>query len=213
MTRIGRGPLIGCAALAWLASAGCGPRRAVTAPDPSRVEVVLLTDAESKASSSVSVTTPAGSVSLTSPNESTTIVANRPPTPPVKRDEGEIRRQFGAVLSELPEAPRHFNLYFKPDTSELTEASIAILPDVMTAVAARQAPEVTVIGHTDTTGGTASNYQLGLQRAKAVQALLLKAGLDASMIEVSSHGEADLLQGTPDNTAEPRNRRVEITIR
>jgi outer membrane protein OmpA-like peptidoglycan-associated protein len=131
----------------------------------------------------------------------------------VKKDEGEIRREFGAVLSELPEAPRHFNLYFRVDTSELTEESRAILPDVMSAVAARKVPEVTVIGHTDTTGSTASNYQLGLQRAQTVRDLLLKAGLDASMIEVSSHGEADLLQSTPDNTAEPRNRRVEITIR
>jgi outer membrane protein OmpA-like peptidoglycan-associated protein len=73
--------------------------------------------------------------------------------------------------------------------------------------------EVTVIGHTDTTGSRASNYQLGLERAQAVRALLLEAGLDDSLIEVSSHGEADLLHSTPDNTSEPRNRRVEITIR
>jgi outer membrane protein OmpA-like peptidoglycan-associated protein len=211
--RIGAAPSICCAALAWLVSAGCGPKRVVTAPDPSQVEVVLLPDADNTRTSSVSVTAPAGSVSLTAPNESTTVVAKRPPTAPVKKDEGEIRREFGAVLSELPEAPRHFNLYFRVDTSDLTEESRAILPDVMSAVAGRRVPEVTVIGHTDTTGSTASNYQLGLERARAVRALLLKAGLDASMIEVSSHGEADLLQSTPDNTAEPRNRRVEITIR
>ena len=213
MKRIGPAPLICCAALAWLVSAGCGPKPVVTAPDPSRVDVVLLPDAESTPSSSVTVTAPAGSVSLTGPNTSTTVAANRPPTAPVKKDEGEIRREFGAVLSELPEAPRHFNLYFRVDTSELTEESRAILPDVMSAVAAQKVPEVTVIGHTDTTGSTASNYQLGLQRAQTVRDLLLKAGLDASLIEVSSHGEADLLQSTPDNTAEPRNRRVEITIR
>ena len=213
MTRIGAAPLICSTALACLVSAGCGPKRVVTVPDPSRVEVVLLPDAENTKASSVTVTAPAGSVSLTVPNESTIVVASGPPAAPAKKDEGEIRREFGAVLSELPEAPRHFNLYFLLDTSELTEESRAILPDVMSAVAARKVPEVTVIGHTDTTGSTASNYQLGLERAQAVQALLVKAGLDASMIEVSSHGEADLLQSTPDSTAEPRNRRVEITIR
>jgi outer membrane protein OmpA-like peptidoglycan-associated protein len=205
--------LICCAALTWQVSAGCGPKRVTTAPDPSRVDVVLLPDTESSASSSVSVTAPSGSVSLTAPNTSTTVVANSPPTAPVKKDEHEIRREYGAVLAELPEAPRHFNLYFRVDTSDLTEESRAILPDVMSAVAARKVPEVTVIGHTDTTGSTASNYQLGLQRAQTVRDLLRKAGLDTSMIEVSSHGEADLLQSTPDNTAEPRNRRVEITIR
>ena len=213
MTRIGRAPLICCAALAWLVSAGCGPKRVVTTPDPSRVDVVLLADAENTKSSSVNVTAPSGSVSLTAPNETTSVVGNRPPTAPVKKDEGEIRREYGAVLAELPEAPRHFNLYFRVDTSDLTDESRAILPDVMSAVAARKVPEVTVLGHTDTTGTAPSNYQLGLQRAQTVRDLLLKAGLDASMIEVSSHGEADLLQSTPDNTAEPRNRRVEITIR
>jgi outer membrane protein OmpA-like peptidoglycan-associated protein len=80
-------------------------------------------------------------------------------------------------------------------------------------VKAWKAPEVTVIGHTDTTGSTASNYQLGLERAQSVRGLLLKAGLDASLVEAESHGEADLLRSTPDNTDEPRNRRVEITIR
>ena len=104
-------------------------------------------------------------------------------------DEAEIQRQFGALLAELPETPRHFNLYFREATSDLTEESRAILPDILTAVKARKVPEVTVIGHTDTTGSTASNYQLGLERAQAVRALLLKAGLDASLVDVESHGE------------------------
>jgi outer membrane protein OmpA-like peptidoglycan-associated protein len=207
-------PLICSAALAGLVSAGCGPKRVVTSPNPPQVDVVLLPDGpETTTPSSVSVTTPAGSVPLTAPYESTTVAANRPPTPPVKKDEADIRREFGAVLSELPEAPLHFSLYFNLDTSELTEESRAILPGVMSAAAARKVAEVTVIGHTDTTGSRASNYQLGLERAQAVRALLLEAGLDDSLIEVSSHGEADLLHSTPDNTSEPRNRRVEITIR
>lgn len=206
--------LICSAAIALLASAGCAPKRVATPPpDPSRVEVVLLPDGESTAPSSVAVTGKAGNAALTAPYESTTVSAGRPPTAPVKRDEAEIRREFGAILAELPEAPRHFNLYFMEATSDLTEESRAILPDILTAVKTRKVPELTVIGHTDTTGNTASNYQLGLQRAQAVRALLLKAGLDASLVDVESHGEADLLRKTPDNTDEPRNRRVEITIR
>ena len=87
------------------------------------------------------------------------------------------------------------------------------MPKVLEAARARKVPEVTVIGHTDTTGGTASNYRLGLERAEAVKTQLLKVGLDADLIQVESHGEADPLRKTPDNTPEPRNRRVEITIR
>jgi outer membrane protein OmpA-like peptidoglycan-associated protein len=52
-----------------------------------------------------------------------------------------------------------------------------------------------------------------LKRATFVQRLLVTAGLDAAIIEVLSHGEADPAIKTPNNTAEPRNRRVEIVVR
>jgi outer membrane protein OmpA-like peptidoglycan-associated protein len=212
VTAIGARSVISGAAIALLVSAGCGPKRVAT-PAPSRVQAVLLPDPESSAPSSVTVTGNAGTVILAEPYDSTTVQGNRPPTAPVKMDDAAVRRAFGAVLTDLPEASRHFNLYFRVDTSELTAESRAILPDVIIAVKARRVPEVSVIGHTDTTGSGESNYKLGLDRASTVRAMLLKAGLDASLIEIESHGEGDLLQKTPDNTAEPRNRRVEITIR
>ncbi len=77
----------------------------------------------------------------------------------------------------------------------------------------RPLPEVVVTGHTDTTGSSVSNFELGLKRAATVRGLLVDAGLVSSAIEVASHGEAVLLVSTPDNTYEPRNRRVDITIR
>jgi outer membrane protein OmpA-like peptidoglycan-associated protein len=74
-------------------------------------------------------------------------------------------------------------------------------------------PEVVVVGHTDTTGTPAGNFDLGMKRGITVRALLVQAGLDPSAVEVTSHGEAVLLVKTADETYEPRNRRVEITIR
>jgi outer membrane protein OmpA-like peptidoglycan-associated protein len=47
----------------------------------------------------------------------------------------------------------------------------------------------------------------------SIRNLLTEAGLDASTIDVTSLGEADLLIKTPDETPEPRNRRVEIAVR
>ena len=41
----------------------------------------------------------------------------------------------------------------------------------------------------------------------------IKAGLDASLIDVQSHGESDPVVRTADNTYEPRNRRVEVAVR
>jgi outer membrane protein OmpA-like peptidoglycan-associated protein len=206
-------PRIFIAAIVAATSAGCGPKRVAEPVAPASTKVVLLPDAESGAGSRVTVTNGSGAVTLSAPFEATSVVPNRPPSPAAKIDEAEVQRDFGAVLGDLPPEAQHFNLYFRTDSSELTEESRTLLAVVLRTVAARKVPEVTVIGHTDTTGSAGANYKLGLERANAVRALLLTAGLDGALVDVESHGEADLLRQTPNNTAEPRNRRVEITVR
>ena len=57
------------------------------------------------------------------------------------------------------------------------------------------------------------NFELGLRRANAIRSRLVDAGVDPSLIEVTSHGEADLLVQTADEVPESRNRRVEIAVR
>ena len=42
---------------------------------------------------------------------------------------------------------------------------------------------------------------------------LKAAAAEAVHLDITSHGERNLLVPTPDNTAEPRNRRVEVTVR
>ncbi len=210
MTSSGARLLIACAAAGVLVAVSCGGKRVNTPASP-QLQVVLLEDPENP--SAATVTSKAGTVALTSPYDSTTVVTGRAPSAPVKMDEGQVRREFGPLLASLPAPAQHFNLYFRTDTSELTPESHAILPDILAAVASRKVPDVAVIGHTDTTGSPVTNYRLGMARAQTVRGLLVKAGLDGSLVEVESHGERSLLRKTPDNTPEPRNRRVEITIR
>ena len=47
----------------------------------------------------------------------------------------------------------------------------------------------------------------------AVGALLAAEGIDPGALEITSHGEANPLVPTGDNVSEPRNRRVEVTVR
>ena len=54
---------------------------------------------------------------------------------------------------------------------------------------------------------------LGLKRAATVRQLLIDTGIEASLVEINSHGEGNPLIRTPDSTPEPRNRRVEIAVR
>lgn len=198
---------------AALVAAACGPRRVATPAEPPQTLAVLLPDAEPGAHSRAIVSNTAGNVELSHERDATRVATNRPPSPPAEMKEEELQRVFGPTLTHLPQPVQHFNLYFLFESDELTETSRAVLPTVLSAVRDRPSPEVTVIGHTDTTGEAKGNYELGLKRATAVRSLLISAGLDPSLVEVASHGEADLLIPTPDGTVEPRNRRVEITIR
>ena len=116
-------------------------------------------------------------------------------------------------MAARPIAPRQFMLYFDTASETLTTESTALIPQIVEEVRGRPVPDVSVIGHTDTTGDAASNIQLGLRRANAIRDLLVANGVDPSRVDVASHGESNLLVTTPDNTAEPRNRRVEVTVR
>jgi outer membrane protein OmpA-like peptidoglycan-associated protein len=72
---------------------------------------------------------------------------------------------------------------------------------------------VTVVGHTDTMGSAQLNIDLGRTRATVIRQRLIAVGVDGRLISLASHGESDLLVPTPDETLEPRNRRVEVSVR
>ena len=88
-----------------------------------------------------------------------------------------------------------------------------MVPEILQAIKNHPVPELLVVGHTDTTGTTAANFDLGRKRAEMVRGVLIDAGLEGSAIKVTSHGETDLLVPTADDTFEPRNRRVDISVR
>lgn len=120
-------------------------------------------------------------------------------------------RDFERTLAAQPALPERHMLQLRAD-GQPDAAAEAVVQQVLEAVRRRDYPVVTVIGHTDTLGAEAANVRVGLRRAQAV-AELLKARLETMELRVTSHGERNLLVATPDATAEPRNRRVEVLIR
>jgi len=179
---------------------------------PRQSVVVLLPDPDDGHVGRIAVSNPKGSTELTSARASARVALTRAPRTRTL-SESDVNRQFGEILRTLPPPPRHFTLPFRFDSEELTEDGKQLLPEVLQSVKSYPAPEVVVIGHTDTTGTPQSNAELGLRRANAVRALLVQAGLNPAAIDVRSHGEAELLVPTADNVFEPKNRRVEVTVR
>jgi outer membrane protein OmpA-like peptidoglycan-associated protein len=208
---VGRHSVILITVCAAVFLSACHPR--IQSGRPSDTLVALLPDPDDGVVGRAVVSNPSGTADLDSARESSRIAGTSPPGTPTILSEADVQSMFGDVLSALPPRARHFTLYFQFESDELTAESRALVPDVLQAVKDIPFPEVNVIGHTDTTGNSTSNVELGLRRANVVRRLLLDAGLDGSLIEVTSHGEADLLVQTPDDTFEPRNRRVEISVR
>jgi outer membrane protein OmpA-like peptidoglycan-associated protein len=179
---------------------------------PGQVLVVLLPDTDSGNVGRVVVSNPEGSTELVTAWASTRVTMTQAPRIRML-SESEVKQRFGDVLATLPPPPRHFTLPFRFDSEALTEDGQRMVQDVLQAVKNYPVPDVVVVGHTDTTGTPQSNAELGLRRANAVRNLLVAAGLTLSTIDIRSHGEGELLVPTADGVFEPKNRRVEVTVR
>lgn len=190
----------------------CGPLRSRTPQRPGQETVVLLPEPDGTVGRA-EVSTPAGSVELTTVRAMTRIQPGQAPQPVTEISAEEVDRIFGDALDAQPPSPVHFTLYFRFDSEALTDESRALVDQVLATVKSHPVPRITVIGHTDTTGSPAGNVELGLRRANVVRTLLIDTGLDGSAIDVTSHGEATLLVPTADEVFEPKNRRVDITVR
>jgi outer membrane protein OmpA-like peptidoglycan-associated protein len=197
-----------------VALAGCGPKRVAQPARPAPPAlIVLLPDPESGVTGRIRVANEFGAADMDAPRTATLVTADGAPGSVTPMSDADVQRLFGGALAALPPAPRHFILNFQFESDTLTAESSALVPEILNTVQRLQIPEVVVVGHTDTMGEARANRALGLRRAMSVRDILVHAGLAPSTIEVTTHGEADLLVKTPDDTPEPRNRRVDITVR
>ena len=204
------------AALALVFAAACQCHVRIVQPaTPTPHEIVaLLKDPETDTvGRAVVSSTSGGSVELTHTREATRIVVGQPPRAPFRLSQDQIDQLFGEALAALPPAPRHFHLYFDAGSNQLTPASEKLISEILVFVRNRSVPDVTVVGHTDTTGAARDNIELARSWATTIRDRLVAAGLDSSLVSVASHGEADLLVPTPDDTPNSRNRRVDVSVR
>ncbi len=180
---------------------------------PKRNLFVLLPDPDGKVGK-VEVSNKGGSQLLTEPYQMTEVKdARTAPRPPVTMKGEEISKLFLEALSAQPEPPVTFLLYFITGTTDLSEESQRQIQDILKAIAIRRPADISIVGHTDRVGSRESNYRLGLERAAAIKDLLVSEGVAPEGIEIASHGEDNPLIKTEDEVAEPRNRRVEVTVR
>lgn len=125
----------------------------------------------------------------------------------------EVNREFAVAIATAPPAPASFMVYFPSGRDELAEEYQIEIKRLLEEMARRASPEVTVIGHTDRVGTDKANDALGLRRAERVRKILMQRGVPAERVIAVSRGEREPLAPTADEVTEPRNRRVEISVR
>lgn len=184
-------------------------------PAPAREQslFLLLPDADGR-TGRITVSNAAGAQTLERAGEATAVGdAQTAPGAPAPLDQARIDRLFGEVLAAAPSPPERFTLNFEKDSPELTAASRADIARIVASIRERGSTDTSVVGHTDTLGDEQRNVELSLKRAMAIGDRLVAAGVDPGTLDITSHGEKNLLVPTADNVDEPRNRRVEVTVR
>lgn len=184
---------------------------ALSACTPSSYLVLL--DSPNERPGAVVVRTAQGETPLGQTGQALALHTDGRMATPVSISPQRVQTDFADTAQMQPKAPMRFVLYFETAGTRLTPESEAKKPLILEAVGRYPAPDLSVIGHTDTVGSSAQNEALGRQRARFVANWLEAAGVNAVEIDVGSHGESNPLIPTADNVSEPQNRRVEVTVR
>ena len=175
--------------------------------------VVLQSDPDGKTGEIV-VTNKGGSQVLARPGEATEVKdANTPPSAPFRVEEADIAKTFGPALAAQPPPPVLYVLYFRTGSTDLVGESEKHIAQILQKVKDRQSTDIRIVGHTDRVGQRVGNYTLALDRAQQIKGMLTSKGVDPAFIEVDSHGEDNPLIPTDNEAPEPRNRRVEVTVK
>jgi outer membrane protein OmpA-like peptidoglycan-associated protein len=179
----------------------------------SKTQFVLMPNDEGKVGN-LTVTSEKGSQTLNKSWQSTEL--NRSDTLLKEAEileEKEIKQIFAQALKAQPTPAVSFLFYFPKGSNEPIAESLVLIPEILATIASRQSKDVSVIGHSDRVGSGEINYTLSLKRAKSVAELLISKGVSRDILEITSYGEGATLIKTADEVAEPKNRRVEITVR
>jgi len=127
---------------------------------------------------------------------------------------GPVTRGITVGRPPPPPAPPptiSLNVLFANGSAELTPEAVQTLNDLGRALSDPRLGgfRFRVEGHTDTVGGRAYNQALSDRRAIAVAEYLAgRFQVDRARLQPVGLGQEGLLVPTPDQTPEPRNRRV-----
>jgi outer membrane protein OmpA-like peptidoglycan-associated protein len=107
-----------------------------------------------------------------------------------------------------------------PSDASFDTGSAVIKPNMRTvldpfAASLRDDPkaQLTIVGHTDSTGSESTNNPLSVQRAQSVRDYLAARGVASTRIQIDGRGEREPVADNNSDAGRAMNRRVEILLR
>ena len=187
-----------------LALAGCAAKQPT-------MQVVLLPQADGTPSA-VKVQTGTAENTLSEPFQRLQQV-RQTDTPLVNSTTAEdVHKDFPLLFAAAPPLAVNSVLLFQSGGTALTAESQTRLTQTLDDALLRSGADLIVVGHTDTKGSQAANDALSLRRAQQVRDMYIARGFPAARIEAVGRGKRELAVPTPDETDEPRNRRVVVLV-
>jgi len=161
---------------------------------------------------------PAAAAPVVAPAEPRTTAAPARAQPPAAAQSAVVVPALPPVAAPAAPVPAatpsiDLTVQFQTGSAELTPDAMRTLDQLGRALSsdALAAYRFRIEGHTDTTGSRDVNMTLSQARAARVaEYLQAKFGVAASRLEPVGRGQQALKVATPDQTPEPRNRRVQV---
>jgi len=104
------------------------------------------------------------------------------------------------------------DISFDPNGYALKPALRGMLDRFAGLLAGDRTAQLTVVGHTDTSGGDAVNNPLSLDRAQSVRDYLVGRGVAATQVRTVGRGAREPIADNGTESGRARNRRVEIFL-
>lgn len=98
-------------------------------------------------------------------------------------------------------------VHFAKNRAELSDTARRLLDDKLAVFLANPQLRIVIVGYTSAPGTASYNMALGLRRAEAARAYLVRRGVAVQRIEIATRGEGDLLLEGPGDDANAANRR------